>query len=355
MRILLALIVSILFLQASADAQGTATSSATGDATAGKALFEGPGIECNRCHGNQGEGGFGPTIAGRNLSLEQFQRGLRQGRIMPMYPSSIITDREAVDMLAYLNSQAAVAQKGPMRVQVPENAPAGQRVAIEVVGCAQCHGAVFGSPRQALGALGSDADFAWFTRMVYDHTTEIAQFAKATGQPLRPRLVMGNYNRAVVQESSLRQIYDWMNDLGIRANVAGRLAPGAPGPNGVTYTLTIENGALAGKGVTAEGVTVSLRVPTGVTVAGATGPGYQGVRRDEQAMSDVAVWQLPRLTAAERQTLTVTLSPAPTPANNVRGTITWARPAVKPGPLDTANIAPPATPGGPSGPGTPAR
>jgi mono/diheme cytochrome c family protein len=354
MRILLALIVSVSFLPGPADAQSAATSG-PGDATAGKALFEGPGIECNRCHGNQGEGGFGPTIAGRNLSLEQFQHGLRQGRIMPMYPSSIIADREAADMLAYLNSLAPVAQKGPMRVQIPENAPPGQRMAIGTVGCAQCHGAVFGSPRQALGALGGDADFAWFTRMVYDHTTEIAQYAKATGQPLRPRLVMGNYNRATVQESSLRQIYDWMNDLGIRANVAGRLSPGVPGSNGVRYTLTLENDALAGKGVTAEDVTVALRVPNGITVAAATGAGYQGVRRDEQAMSDVAVWQLPRLAAAERQTLTVTLSSAPTPTNNVRGTITWARPAVKPGPLDTANIAPPATPGGPSGPGAPAR
>jgi len=340
MRILLALIVSVSFLPGFADAQGTPTG-APGDAMAGKALFTGPGIECNRCHGNQGEGGFGPIIAGRTLSPEQFQRGLRQGRIMPMYPPSIITDREAADMLAYLNSLPPVVQKGPLRVSVPDNAAPGQRVAIETIGCAQCHGAVFASPRQALGALGSDADFAWFTRMVYDHTTEIAQFAKATGQPLRPRLVMGNYNRATVQESTLRQIYDWMNDLGIRASVAGRLSPGTPGSNGVAYTLTVENAEVPEKGATAEDVTVSVRVPNGVTVISATGPGYQGVRRDEQAMGDVAVWQLPRLAAAERQTLTVTLSSAATPANNLRGTITWAKPAVKPGPLDTANIGPP--------------
>jgi mono/diheme cytochrome c family protein len=337
---MIAFVTCVLLLQGFPSAQ-SGPAAEPGDAVAGKALFEGPGIECNRCHGAQGEGGFGPTIAGRTLPLEQFQKGLRRGTVMPMYPTSIITDREAADMLAYLNSLPPVAQKGALRVAVPENAPPGQRVAIGMIGCAQCHGAVFGSPRQALGALGNDADFQWFTRMVYDHTTEMPLLAKATGQPLRPRFVMGNYNRATVQESSLRQIYDWMrNDLGVRANIVGRMSPGVPGPNGVAYTVTIENAGAQGKGITAEELTVSIRVPAGVMVTGGTGAGYQGVRRDEQAMSDVAVWQIARLPAAERQTLAITLSSAVTPANNLRGTITWARPAVKPGPLDTVAIAP---------------
>jgi mono/diheme cytochrome c family protein len=273
---------------------------------------------------------------------------------MPMYPPSIITDREATDMLAYLNSLPPMAQKGPMRVAVPDNAPTGQRVAIGSIGCAQCHGAVFGSPRQALGALGSDADFAWFTRMVDDHTTEMPTFAKATGQQLRPRLVMGNYNPATVPESSLRQIYEWMrNELGIRANVAGRIAPGTPAQAGVPFTVTIENAGAPGKGVAAEDVTVSVRVPNGMTILSATGAGYQGVRRDEQDVGDVAVWQIPSLAAAGRRMLTLTLSSAPTPANNLRGTIAWARPAVKAGPLDTVAIFPPGGPGGPGRPGGP--
>jgi hypothetical protein len=162
---------------------------------------------------------------------------------------------------------------------------------------------------------------------------------------------MGNYNRATVQESSLRQIYDWMrNDLGVRANIVGRMSPGVPGPNGVAYTVTIENAGVQGKGVAAEELTVSIRVPMGVMVTGGTGAGYQGVRRDDQAMTDVAVWQIAQLPAAERQTLTLTVSSAVTPANNLRGTITWARPAVKPGPLDTVAIAPaPAPAAGRSG------
>ena len=346
MSSMIALVASVLLLQGFPYAQ-SGPAREPGDVAAGKMLFEGPGIECNRCHGAQGEGGFGPTIAGRSLTLDRFQKGLRRGTVMPMYPTSIITDREAADMLAYLNSLPPVTQKGALRVAVPENAPPGQRVAIGTIGCAQCHGAVFGSPRQALGALGNDADFQWFTRMVYDHTTEMPLLAQATGQSLRPRFVMGNYNRATVQESSLRQIYDWMrNDLGVRANIVGRMSPGLPGSNGVAYTVTIENAGARSKGVTAEELTISLRVPAGVTVTGGTGAGYQGVRRDGQAMSDVAVWQIAQLPAAERETLTLTLSSAATAANNLRGTIMWARPAVKPGPLDTVAITPPPAPAG---------
>jgi hypothetical protein len=143
------------------------------------------------------------------------------------------------------------------------------------------------------------------------------------------------------------------NELGIRANVAGRIAPGTPAQGGVPYTVTIENAGAPGKGVAAEDVTVSVRVPNGMTILSATGAGYQGVRRDEQAMGDVAVWQIPSLAAAERQMLTLTLSSAPTPANNLRGSITWARPAVTPGPLDTVALFPPGGPGGPGRPGGP--
>jgi len=89
---------------------------------------------CIGCHGAQGEGGFGPTIAGRSLTLEKFQNGLRRGTVMPMYPTSIITDREAADMLAYLNSLPPVTQRGALRVAVPESAPPGQRAAIATIG-----------------------------------------------------------------------------------------------------------------------------------------------------------------------------------------------------------------------------
>ena len=80
--------------------------------------------------------------------------------------------------------------------------------------------------------------------------------------------------------------------------------------------------------MTAEDVTVSLVLPPGAKVVNATGTGYQGVRADAQAKGEVAVWQLPRLAAAERQTLAITLTGAEG-GPPLRGTIRWGKPAVK--------------------------
>ena len=66
------------------------------------------------------------------------------------------------------------------------------------------------------------------------------------------------------------------------------------------------------QGLTAEDVTVTLAVPAGTTVVTATGAGYQGVRRDEQAKADVAVWTVPRMAPEDHQTYTLTLSQAAT-------------------------------------------
>ena len=108
----------------------------------------------------------------------------------------------------------------------------------------------------------------------------------------------------------------------------------------MTYTLNVENVGLPGKGRTAEDVTVSLVVPAGASVVSTTGAGYQGVRVDEQAKTNVAVWQLPRMTVTDRQTYTLTLSQAGTAQNNVRGSIQWTSPVLKTGPGDRANIPP---------------
>jgi hypothetical protein len=77
-------------------------------------------------------------------------------------------------------------------------------------------------------------------------------------------------------------------------------------------------------------------------VVAATGPGYQGVRRDERAKADMAVWSLARLAPGDRQTYTLTLSQAATAKDNLRGTIRYAKPkvttdaeAIAPAPLGT--------------------
>ena len=72
----------------------------TGDAQAGKALWEGPATLCRNCHGTKGEGGLGPDLAGRKLTLAQFTRAVRKPwGIMPAFVESQMSDKELADFL----------------------------------------------------------------------------------------------------------------------------------------------------------------------------------------------------------------------------------------------------------------
>src|SRR5262245_26572886 len=133
---------------------------AQGDSDAGRMLWENPSVECRYCHGVKGEGAWGPILAGRNLNFLQFQQAMRKPVIKPPSSDTPIPDREVENLLAYMNSLPMPAQHGPWRNPVPENAPSGARTAIATIGCAQCHGVVFASPRQGIGAV--NGDFEWF-------------------------------------------------------------------------------------------------------------------------------------------------------------------------------------------------
>jgi len=56
----------------------------------------------------------------------------------------------------------------------------------------------------------------------------------ATRMP--PRIRMGNYNRAKLPEASLKEIYDWMIDLGRLPVLNARVTAGAPDASGATWT-----------------------------------------------------------------------------------------------------------------------
>ena len=51
----------------------------------------------------------------------------------------------------------------------------------------------------------------------------------------------------------------------------------------MAYPLTVTSVGLAGKGVIAEGLTVTLQIPADAQVVAATGTGYQGVHADDKA------------------------------------------------------------------------
>jgi mono/diheme cytochrome c family protein len=322
-----------------AAAQGGATAPA-GDPAAGQAVWATGNTSCRNCHGGEGEGAFATPLAGRKLSFERFKGYVRNpvGR-MPAYVESELTDQEIAHLVAYFDSLPPAAKPAAWRTELPSTgAPRGQSLAIGTIGCGQCHGATFTTPRH--GAAEVNGDWEWFKRMVYDHTTaqreQWAQLDPAipavTPSPAGPagrnRVRMGNYDRARLPESTLKEIWDWMTDLGHLVPLRGNVSAGVAGADGVAYTVNVANAGVKGKGMTSEDVTVALVLPAGSKVVNATGTGYQGVRRDEQAKGDVASWQLPRLAAGDRQTLAITLAGAD-PGATLRGTIRWGKPAVK--------------------------
>lgn len=314
------------------------TAAPAGDPETGKTLWEGPGLECRYCHGAAGEGAFGPDLAGRKLTLAQFTHAVRKPwGIMPAFIESQISDREIADLVAYFSSLPSVPQPGRWRREVPAGASRGLEV-VTTVGCIQCHPPTLNNQRTQIGAV--NADFEWFKAIVYTHSTAILQHRALLEEAPPARVSMGNFSPSRLPESVLQEIWTYLRDLGFRAPMAARLSAGVASANGVTYTLNVENFGVRGKGLIAEDLTVTLIVPAGANVVSATGAGYQGVRRDEAAKANVAVWRAPRMTPKDRHTYTITLSQAGTAADNLRGTVSWTKPAVKTGPSDSVTIAP---------------
>ena len=313
---------------------GQSAPAPAGDPEKGKAVWALGNTSCRNCHGGDGEGGFGPILAGRKLPYEKFRAYVRNptGR-MPAYVESQLTDQEIADLVAYFDSLPQVAKPAPWRFPLPEGAPRGQQLAVSTIGCGQCHGVTLETPRH--GAAEVNGDWEWFKQMVYDHTTaqpqQWSQLDRSipASTPAPGRVRMGNYSRMRLPESTLKEIWTWMTDLGHLVPLVGRITPGTTDATGITYTVTVANSGVKGKGLAAEGVSVALVIPPDAQVVTATGPGYQGVRRDEEAKGNVAVWQVPRMAAADRHTLTITLAGAIKAAEPPRGTIRWASPAVK--------------------------
>jgi cytochrome c553 len=303
------------------------TAQPTGDAEHGRALWlETLHVECRDCHGDDGEGAFGPDLAGRALTRAQFIHAVRKPwGIMPAYAESQISDQELTDVMAYLGTLPGVDEPGPWRRQVPVGASPGLTAAT-TTGCTQCHHPLFNNGRAMMGAI--DADFAWFRSIVYAHTAAYPATRARVGDPPFERLAMGSFSPSRVPDSVLQSIWAYILDLGFRPRVRGQLSAGVPSSEGVVYTLNVDNSGVEGIGIAAEDVTLSLVVPDGASVVSATGAGYRGVGRDADNDADVAVWEIASIGAQDRQTFTLTLSQAGTAGNDVHGRLAWATPSV---------------------------
>lgn len=105
----------------------------------GKAAFTGK--LCANCHGPNAEGGFGPTLAGRDLTSDRVVHQLRSPfRRMPSFRTDQVSDEDAASIAEFLNSLTPPAERGKARVSVQATDSAVKQQWIEK-GCAQCHGA----------------------------------------------------------------------------------------------------------------------------------------------------------------------------------------------------------------------
>ena len=97
---------------------------AQGDAQTGKARWESVAENrCQYCHGVKGEGAFGPDLAGRQLSFDQFKQAVRKPwGIMPAFPESQISDQ----ILMCVGLSLAQGTGSPDQVAITMPRPQGQ-------------------------------------------------------------------------------------------------------------------------------------------------------------------------------------------------------------------------------------
>jgi mono/diheme cytochrome c family protein len=324
-------------------AQATAQTALKGDPKAGAGPWR--SHLCGDCHGEEGEGGFGPDLAGgRGLTFEQFRQTLRKPwGVMLAFNEQQLTDQQAADVFAYLQTLKKVDKPGEWHwAPAPASAPLGQRVYMNAVGCGQCHEPENKFARMWLGEHAKEMSFEYFEKQIYNHTDKY------------PRGGMGNYSRERLPEFELREIYKFLvEDLGVRASIGGALAIGDQAQGNTTYTLTITNRGVKDNGATAENMVAFVKLPAGAKVVSGTGTGYKGVQalsslglepgiqmaghspdgiivRPKQELSgDVVVWKIPKLVAADKLTLSFTLAGAPSP-DLIKGfdgsTVWWEKP-----------------------------
>ena len=168
----------------------------TGDPELGAAVWRGK--FCYFCHGDEAEGGFGPDLAGRGLTLGQFRHAIRQpwGRMLA-YTEEQLPDQSIADLYAFVQTKPKVQELGEWHWG-PAPAPLGQQLYMQTAGCGQCHEPENGYGRMWLGEHAKEVDFDYFAKQIYTHTDQY------------PRGGMGNYSRMRLPEPVLREIYQWM-------------------------------------------------------------------------------------------------------------------------------------------------
>jgi len=327
------LILGLILIPVFAAVGAAQTAAPVGDLVAGKALWDGNTTSCKNCHAPNASGGFGPDLAGRKLTLAQFEHAVyKPWGIMPSFPQ--LDRKQVADLYTYVSNLPGVPEPAPWRFPLPGNAPQGQVLALSTIGCAMCHTPVLDTPRR--GIAEANGDFEWFKHMVYDHTKAMPEHCTAVGpgNPYCRAVRMGDYSRTRLQEDQLKQIYDWAVGLGLEIPVTTNISEAEPSQGGFTYKMTVIN-----KGVQADNATIAVDVPAGVKVVTASPTGYKGVHADKKTKGNVAEWQVASLMPNDKQEYSITLSKALPQGDRLKGEIHWMTRGGRPaGPKDFAEI-----------------
>lgn len=118
----------------------TTTITLAQDPANGKTLWEEQIWQCQRCHGDMGQGVFGATLAGTEKTAQEVIAQVRNPRNrMPMFSEAQVSDEQLIDIHAYLSSLPKPEQPGFKQIELPADAPAGQQLLVEKR-CVACHG-----------------------------------------------------------------------------------------------------------------------------------------------------------------------------------------------------------------------
>ena len=85
--------------QVFAPSEPAAAPTTAGDAARGRTVFQ---ETCAGCHGDSGQGGVGPQLAGSGLGAAQVTSAVQQGR--GVMPAGLVSGQEQADVVAYVVS-----------------------------------------------------------------------------------------------------------------------------------------------------------------------------------------------------------------------------------------------------------
>jgi len=179
------------FLDPSAVASATA---ACDEACAAPTVASGvqnpwPQSPCASCHGASAEGGIGPALAGRSLTLAGFQATVREGRgSMPAFSTAQLSDQALQALFDALQPGAGFSPADGQGTALPT---ANEHPWVRA-GCAACHGAN-AEGGSVEGLAGEDVSFEKLQRAVRE------------GEEGMPA-----YETSQVSEADLQVIYDWL-------------------------------------------------------------------------------------------------------------------------------------------------